>query len=48
MLIAQDVPSIEIYRRTDAGWKSIMQQGIDTLIEFRSIELEIRLARIYA
>ena len=48
MLVAQDEPSIEIYRRTGTGWNSAMHQGIGRLIELRSIELEIRLAQIYA
>ncbi len=48
VLVAQDEPSIEIYRRTDAGWKSLRYNGIDTLIELRCIKLEISLAHIYA
>jgi len=48
VLVAQDEPSIEIYRRTDTSWESVMHKGIGTLIELRCIELEIPLALIYA
>jgi Uma2 family endonuclease len=48
VLVAQDEPSVEIYRRSKAGWSSVLHRGIDTLIELRCIKLEIRLARIYA
>ena len=48
VLVAQDEPSIEIYRRTSSGWKSAIHRGIDSFIELRSIGLEISLARIYA
>lgn len=47
-LVAQDEPSIEIYRRTESGWETAVHQGLDTSIQLRCIELEIRLARIYA
>jgi len=48
VLVAQDEPSIEIFGRTKAGWKSTIHRGIDSSIELRCIELEIRLDRIYA
>jgi Uma2 family endonuclease len=48
LLVAQDEPSIEIYRRTKVGWGSAIHQGIDTSIALRCIGLEIRLAQIYA
>ena len=30
---------------TQAGWKSTIHKGIDTLIELRCIELEVLMAR---
>ena len=48
LLVAQDEPSIEIHRRSQAGWKSAIHRGIDSSIELRCIELEIPLDRIYA
>ena len=48
MLVAQDEPSIEIYRRTKAGWQPVVHRGIEALMELRCIDFEIRLARIYA
>jgi Uma2 family endonuclease len=48
VLVAQDEPSIEIFRRTKAGWTSTTYTGIDTLIKLRCIELEILLTRLYA
>jgi Uma2 family endonuclease len=48
VLVAQDEPSVEIYRRTAAGWKRASHQGFDASIELRCIDLGIRLARIYA
>lgn len=48
VLVAQDEPSVEIFRRADNGWKSVIHRGTDAAIALRSIGLEIRLARIYA
>lgn len=48
VLVAQDEPSVEIFRRADDGWKSVIHRGTDAAIELGSIGLEIRLARIYA
>jgi len=37
LLVAQDEPNVEIYRRSEDGWTSAVHQGIDTKIELSSI-----------
>ena len=48
VLVAQDEPSVEMYRRTEAGWEPTIQRGIDGEITLRCIDLMIRLEQIYA
>jgi Uma2 family endonuclease len=48
VLVAQDEPRIEILRRTEVGWHASLHQGVDALLELRCIELNLRLARVYA
>ena len=48
VLVAQDEPSIEIYRRTNAGWQLSIHNRIDASIQLRCIDLEIGLSRVYA
>ena len=48
VLVAQDEPSVEMYRRTEAGWEPTIQRGIDGEITLRCIDLMIRLEQVYA
>ena len=48
VLVAQDEPSIEIYRRTKAGWELAVHEGVDASIALHCIDLKIPLEQIYA
>lgn len=48
VLVAQDTPSVEIHRRTADGWERETYQGLDELLSFQSVALEIDLSELYA
>jgi Uma2 family endonuclease len=48
VLVAQDEPSIELYRRTEDGWQVTRHRGAGTSIKLGCIDLVIRLDGIYA
>lgn len=46
VLIAQNQPRIIVHRRAE-GWRSMLYSSMDAQVEFRSIGLQMPLARIY-
>lgn len=46
VLIAQNQPRVIVHRRAD-GWLPILYSGLEAQVEFRSIGLQIALARFY-
>lgn len=46
LLIAQSQPRVIVHRRAE-GWQPMVYSSMDALVEFRSIGLEIPIARLY-
>ena len=46
VLIAQSQPRVIVHRRAE-GWQPMVYSSMDALVEFRSIGLEIPIARLY-
>ncbi|WP_089724480.1 Uma2 family endonuclease [Candidatus Thiosymbion oneisti] len=46
VLVAQDIPSVEVYRRT-AGWEHETYQRLSGSLSFQSVALDIALSEIY-
>lgn len=48
VLISQDKPLVEHYsKQPDNSWKSVVIQGLDAVLSFPSIEVEIPLGELY-
>jgi len=47
VLVAQDTPCVEIYRRTDEGWERETCEDLSNSISLRSVGLDIGLTQIY-
>lgn len=47
VLIAQNQPRVIVHRRAE-GWRPVLYSSMEAQVEFRSIELRMRLAEIYA
>jgi Uma2 family endonuclease len=47
VLIAQDAPRVEIYSRTEQGWRFEELEGPDTVLALDALEITLPLAEIY-
>ncbi|MCB2261900.1 MAG: Uma2 family endonuclease [Candidatus Thiosymbion ectosymbiont of Robbea hypermnestra] len=47
VLIAQDTPSVECYRRTADGWERAIGQGLNESLSLQSVALDIELSELY-
>jgi Uma2 family endonuclease len=47
VLIAQDAPRVEIYSRTERGWRFEELEGPDTVLALDALEITLPLAEIY-
>ena len=47
VLIAQDTPRVEIYSRTERGWRFEELEGQDTVLALDALEITLPLAEIY-
>ncbi len=48
VLVSQNQPLIEIYRRQENGWLYSSVQGLESAVSLDSIGCELRLADVYA
>jgi Uma2 family endonuclease len=48
MLIEQDLPLVQVFRRTHTGFVREVYEGLDAVIPLGEIEIELPLAEIYA
>ena len=48
MLVEQDAPLVQVYRRTDAGFVHEVYEGLDAVIPLGEVEIVLPLAEIYA
>jgi Uma2 family endonuclease len=47
VLIAQDAPRVEIYSRTEQGWRFEELEGPDTVLALDALEITLPLAEVY-
>jgi len=47
MLVEQDIPFVQVYRRTESGFVREAYEGLDAVIPLGEIDIELPLAEIY-
>ncbi|MFZ4827780.1 MAG: Uma2 family endonuclease [Phototrophicaceae bacterium] len=48
LLVAQNMPRIERYSRTQLGWLYVDKMGLDRMVDIPSLDIQLNLADIYA